>query len=101
MELRTFFNHLDLIDRAIKNNYTASWISWRLGSPELEARFGEPFVTAVLRIVSEDLMIAFDVHAYLAFDLDILGDSKLLDPKAVYFLRRAHFYVPDTRQQTQ
>jgi hypothetical protein len=99
--LQTFFNHLDLIDRARLYNYTASWISWRAGSSELEAKFGKPFVTAVLRFVSQDESVAFDVHVYLAHDLDILGESKLLDPKAIYFLRRAHFYVPDARQRTQ
>jgi hypothetical protein len=61
------------------------------GSPELEVRFGKPFVTAVLRFASLDEAIAFDVYAYLSFEGEILGASRLLHPKTIFFLRRVRF----------
>jgi hypothetical protein len=94
MELRSLFNQLDLVDRAIGLNYTASWLSWRQGSQELENRFGKPFVSAVLRFSSPEESVVFDVHAYLAFDLSLMGISQLLDPKSIYLLGRVRFFTP-------
>jgi hypothetical protein len=93
MELRSLFNQLDLVGRATELNYTTSRLSWRRGSPELESKFGVPFVSTVLRFVSPDESITFDVHAYLSFDKQILGASQLLDPKAIYLLRKVRFYA--------
>jgi len=70
------------------------YLHWRRGQPVLEAQFGKPYASVLLRFTSPDTIIAFDVHAYLSYDLDILGPSGLLDPKSIFFLRRVHLFAP-------
>jgi hypothetical protein len=90
MEIQNLFNHLDLIDRARTHNYTVTWLSWMAASPALSGRLGEPAIKVLLRFQVPDQLVVFDVHAYLARDLRILGSS-LMDPKTVFFLRRVYF----------
>jgi len=93
IELQDLFNMLDLIERARVHNYTASWLMWKQASPEVEQDFGEPAVNVLLRFISQETLVAFDVHAFLSYDLRILSrDRKMLDPKTIFLLKRTHFY---------
>ena len=92
MEVQNLFNHLDLVDRALKHHYTATWKSWKDARPEVSADFGTRAIKVILRFHSPDNLVKFDVHAYLSTSLKILGDSEMLDPKTIFLLRKIYFY---------
>lgn len=92
IELQDLFNMLDLVGQARIHNYTPYQLSWKPSSPALEQKLGEPSVTVLLRFVSVDTLVAFDVHAYLSYDVRILAKD-LLDPKAIFLIKRVKFLL--------
>jgi hypothetical protein len=48
----------------------------------------------MLRFHSRDDLVKFDIHAFLSLDLEILGNSQMLDPKTIFLLKRVYFSTP-------
>ena len=86
--IQDLFNHLDLVDRALTHNYTATWLSWKPAKPSVCKYLGTIAASVLLRFHSAEDLVAFDVHAYLATDLRVQND--LLDPKTIFFIDKVH-----------
>lgn len=89
--LRGFFNRLKLVDRAFEDNYTASWKAWD-PTPQsvLDDLKCDEAYSVILRFEAADGCIAFDAHAHLSPEREIITRTKMLDPKHIYVMGDVH-----------
>ncbi|MBX3070959.1 MAG: hypothetical protein KF883_10710 [Thermomicrobiales bacterium] len=84
--VQNLFNHLELIDLARAKEYGAFCLDW---TPAANASLGRNVVSVLLRFVSPNQEVAFDVHGYFTPEVTLLG-SGMLDPKSIVFNRAVH-----------
>lgn len=86
--LQNLFNDLDLVGRVLADDYRVERLSWS----ETPIPGPAPIVAVLLRFLSPNDTIVFDVHGYLTSprDIVIIGKSGMLDPKTIVLQRRIH-----------
>ena len=89
-DMRNLFDELQLIDRAVREEYTRVCL-WFADSKASNHPPGT--ISAILRFISPSRDIAFDVHACISPDCTIQG-SGMFDPKAIHLARCAKIVSP-------
>ena len=89
-DIRSLFNHLNLVDLALQPQYTVGWTYWRPASRYIRDVLGPGTLSVRLLFQNKQDGVSFDVHVFLAPDGEILG-SGLMDPKSISFLDAVRF----------
>jgi hypothetical protein len=88
--LQNLFNDLDLVGLVSQDGYRVERLSWS----ETPIPGPAPVVAVLLRFISPQETIVFDVHGYLTSPGNsvVIGKSGMLEPKTIVLQRRIHIH---------